>query len=179
MDTLTIETETASVSGSREYNRVPQVTPDFWIVKILAVTVGETAADFINMNLGLGLSTTSVIMGGLLIAALVFQFAQRKYIPWIYWLTVVLVSVVGTLITDTMVDIFGVSLVTSTVIFSGALAATFTVWYALEKRFQSIRSTHSGAKRSTGWLSSSLLHWVRQPETSPLNSWAWATFRQD
>ncbi|MEZ5800074.1 MAG: hypothetical protein R3D29_05915 [Nitratireductor sp.] len=151
MKTLTLETEPASISGSREYNRVPQVTPDFWIVKILAVTVGETAADFINSNLGLGLSTTSVIMSGLLIAALVFQFAQRKYVPWIYWLTVVLVSVVGTLITDTMVDTFGISLVTSTAIFSGALAATFAVWYAFEKTL-SIHTIYTFRREAFYWL---------------------------
>jgi len=81
-------------TGEVIYNRVPRVTWDFWLVKLLAVTVGETAADLIAQSLGLGLTMTSLIMSGFLVAALIYQFAQRKYVPGIYWLTVVLVSVV-------------------------------------------------------------------------------------
>lgn len=65
------------------YNRVPIVTVDFWLIKLMAVTVGETAADFLAGNLGLGLPTTSLVMTGFLIAASMLQFAQKKYVPWI------------------------------------------------------------------------------------------------
>ena len=133
------------------YNRVPRVTIDFWLVKLMAVTVGETAADFINMNLGLGLSTTSWIMTGFLIAALVLQFAQKKYVAWIYWLAVVLISIVGTLITDNLVDNLGVSLETTTVAFSIALAATFAVWYAFEKTL-SIHTIFTTRREAFYWL---------------------------
>lgn len=133
------------------YNRVPKVTVDFWLIKLMAVTVGETAADFLNMNLGLGLSTTSAIMTGFLIAALVAQFAQRKYVPWIYWLTVVLISVVGTLITDNLVDSLGVPLEASTVVFAIALAATFAVWYAVEKTL-SIHTICTARREAFYWL---------------------------
>lgn len=133
------------------YNRVPKVTLDFWLIKLMAVTVGETAADYLNMNLGLGLSTTSWILSGLLIAALIVQFAQRKYIPWTYWLAVVLISVVGTLITDNLVDNFGVSLVTTTIWFSVALIATFAVWYAFEQTL-SIHTIFTGRREAFYWL---------------------------
>jgi uncharacterized membrane-anchored protein len=133
------------------YNRVPQVTVDFWIVKLLAVTVGETAADFLNMNLGLGLSATSVIMSGLLLAALFLQFAQSKYVPWIYWLAVVLISVVGTLITDNLVDNLGYSLQACTIGFSIALAATFAVWFAFEKTL-SIHTIYTFRREVFYWL---------------------------
>lgn len=138
-------------TGPQIYNRVPQVTADFWIVKLLAVTVGETAADYINMNLGLGLSATSVIMSGFLIAALVLQFAQRKYVPWVYWLAVVLISVVGTLITDNLVDNLGVSLEATTIGFSIALAATFALWYAAERTL-SIHTIYSFRREAFYWL---------------------------
>ena len=109
------------------HNRVPDVTVDFWLIKLMAVTMGETAADYLAVNLGLGLTVTSLIMTGVLIVALVLQFAQKRYVPWAYWLAVVLISVVGTLITDNLVDNFGVRLQTTTIAFSVALAATFAV----------------------------------------------------
>ena len=113
------------------YNRVPAVTADFWLIKLMAVTMGETAADYLAVNLGFGLTTTSLIMSAVLIGALVLQFAQKRYVPWSYWLAVVLVSIVGTLITDNMVDNFGISLVSVTTFFVIALGATFTAWYAV------------------------------------------------
>lgn len=114
-------------------NKVPQVTLFFWVIKIMATTVGETAADFLNTKLNLGLTNTSVLMGALLLAALVAQFRKDRYVPWIYWVSVVLISVVGTLITDNLTDNFGVPLEVTTAVFAAALAMTFGLWYASEK----------------------------------------------
>jgi uncharacterized membrane-anchored protein len=114
-------------------NKVPLVTLYFWVIKIMATTVGETAADFLNTKLNLGLTHTSLVMGALLIAALVIQFRKDRYVPWIYWVAVVLISVVGTLITDNLSDNFGVPLPLSATGFAIALAATFFIWYAIEK----------------------------------------------
>ncbi|MDW6025485.1 hypothetical protein SAZ10_27350 [Mesorhizobium sp. BAC0120] len=118
--------------GTARLNRVPEVTIDFWLIKLMAVTVGETAADYLSMNLGLGLTTTSLIMTGVLVVALILQFAQKRYVPWTYWLAVVLISIVGTLITDNLTDNLGIALVTSTAWFTVTLVATFIVWYACE-----------------------------------------------
>src|ERR1700674_5332490 len=98
-------------------NKVPEVTLYFWIIKILCTTVGETAADFLNTTLNFGLNGTSIVMSILLIGVLIVQFRARKYIPWTYWLAVVLISVVGTLITDNLTDNLGISLETTTIIF--------------------------------------------------------------
>lgn len=117
----------------RMLNKVPEVTLFFWIIKIMATTVGETAADFLNVNLDFGLSGTSLVMGGLLLVALLAQIKVKRYIPWIYWVAVVLISVFGTLVTDNLVDNFGVSLQATTAIFSVALLATFGLWYASER----------------------------------------------
>lgn len=114
-------------------NRVPEVTVDFWLIKLMAVTVGETAADFLAVNLGIGLQTTTIIMSVVLVVALALQFAQRRYVPWTYWLAVVLVSVVGTLITDNLVDTFGVPLEVTTAACAILLAITFAAWYASER----------------------------------------------
>jgi uncharacterized membrane-anchored protein len=133
------------------YNRVPDVTIDFWLIKLLAVTMGETAADYLAVNLGLGLTATSIIMTGVLAVALTLQFRQKRYIPWTYWLSVVLVSVVGTLVTDNLVDNFGVSLVTTTVMFTVALILTFAVWHRFEGTL-SIHSIFTTRRESFYWL---------------------------
>lgn len=114
-------------------NKVPEVTFYFWIIKIMATTVGETAADFLNADMHLGLTGTSVVMGALLAVFLFMQMRARKYVPWLYWVLVVLISIVGTLIIDNLVDNFGVALETTTIAFGLALAATFAIWYASEK----------------------------------------------
>ncbi|MCZ8548732.1 hypothetical protein OOJ09_31650 [Mesorhizobium qingshengii] len=132
-------------------NRVPDVTVDFWLIKLMAVTMGETAADYLAVNLGLGLTVTSLIMTGVLLVALVFQFAQKRYVPWAYWLAVVLISVVGTLVTDNLVDNFGVRLETTTVAFSVVLAATFAVWYASERTL-SIHTIYTTKREIFYWL---------------------------
>ena len=120
-------------SPQRMLNKVPEVTLLFWIIKILATTVGETAADFLNTKLHFGLTGTSMMMGVLLLVALFVQMRAKRYIPSVYWIAVVLLSVFGTLLTDNLVDNFGVALETITIGFSIALAATFLAWYASER----------------------------------------------
>ena len=110
-------------------NKVPEVTPSFWIIKIMSTTVGETGADFLAVNAGWGQGVTSSVMAALLAAALLTQLRTHRYTPWIYWLTVVLVSVVGTQITDLLTDGLGGSLYVSTSVFAALLAAIFSVWY--------------------------------------------------
>jgi len=127
---------TASPPGTtREnlLNKVPAVTLVFWLIKIMATTVGETGADFLIFNFHLGLAVTSLLMSVSLIAALWMQLRAPAYIPWIYWITVVMISVVGTLITDNLSDNLHVPLELSTAAFVLLLATTFSIWYANEK----------------------------------------------
>ncbi|MDX8453716.1 hypothetical protein RFM98_13195 [Mesorhizobium sp. VK9D] len=140
-----------SQADNPELNRVPDVTIDFWLIKIMAVTMGETAADYLAVNLGLGLTITSLIMTGVLTIALVLQFAQKRYVPWAYWLAVVLISIVGTLVTDNLVDNFGVRLETTTIVFSVSLALTFMAWYASEKTL-SIHTIFTTRREIFYWL---------------------------
>ncbi len=114
-------------------NRVPEVVGSFWIIKVLATTVGETGADYLSTNLKIGLSGTSYIMIVILLLALFNQFRLKHYVPVSYWIVVVLMSVTGTLITDRLVDELKVSLVTIIIVFSIILAVVFTAWYANEK----------------------------------------------
>ncbi len=114
-------------------NKVPQITIFFWIIKVLATTVGETLADFLATNLGLGLIKTSFVLAALFLIALAVQMTRMRYIPGIYWTVVVLISVVGTLVTDTFVDKLGFGLQATTIAFSCALAVVFALWYLSEK----------------------------------------------
>lgn len=145
------ETSSLLSEDRNVWNKVPQVTVFFWIIKIMATTVGETAADFLNFNLFWGLSNTTLVMSGLLIAALYFQMSASKYVPALYWLAVVLISVVGTLITDNLVDNLGVSLEATTIVFSILLILTFGVWYASEKTL-SIHSITTKKREMFYWL---------------------------
>ncbi|MBH8576801.1 hypothetical protein I8752_28185 [Nostocaceae cyanobacterium CENA369] len=115
------------------FNRVPEITMIFWIIKVLATTVGETFADFLSATLNLGLGVTSYIMSSILLIALLNQFKLKRYVPASFWFVVVLISIVGTLITDRLVDEFGVSLITTTIAFSFSLLIVFVFWYSNEK----------------------------------------------
>jgi uncharacterized membrane-anchored protein len=113
-------------------NKVPLVTATFWVIKILSTTVGETFADYLSVNVGLGAGVTDGLVFAVLAGALVLQGSTRRYTPWVYWLCVVLVSISGTQITDFLTDTLGISLYVSTGLFAVVLAAVFAVWYRQE-----------------------------------------------
>ena len=142
-----------SVEAARSIimSKVPEVTVFFWIIKILCTTVGESAADFLNYNLNWGLTGTSIATGVLFAVVLVAQLSLRRYVAGVYWLTVVLVSVFGTLITDNMTDHLGIPLETSTIVFSVLLGVVFLVWYLSEKTL-SIHSIYTRRRECFYWL---------------------------
>lgn len=132
-------------------NKVPEITLYFWIIKVLSTTVGETFADFLSVTLKLGEVVTAIIMGIVLLISLFFQFRLQKYVPGVYWLSVVLLSIEGTLITDNLSDNLGVPLEATTTIFSLALIATFIIWYINEKTL-SIHSIFTRKREFFYWL---------------------------
>jgi len=141
-----------AVAPSRQLlNKDPEVTLYFWIVKVLGTTVGESAADFLNVNLNFGLTGTSIVTGVLLVVVMIFQFRADRYVPSRYWLAVALVSVFGTLVTDNLTDSIGLPLEASTLIFGGLLAVTFLVWYRSERTL-SIHSIVTRRREAFYWL---------------------------
>jgi uncharacterized membrane-anchored protein len=150
---MVADAEPVSVPSRRRQllNKVPEVTLYFWVIKVLCTTVGETASDYLATNLSLGLTKTTFVTGALLLLTLVFQFRARKYVPGIYWLGIVLISVVGTQITDNLTDNFGVSLVTTTIVFSVVLALVFAAWYASERTL-SIHTIYTTRREAFYWL---------------------------
>lgn len=132
-------------------SKVPEVTAYFWVIKVLCTTVGESAADFLNINLNFGLTGTSVVTGVLLAVAMVVQFRADRYVPGTYWLAVALVSVFGTLVTDNLTDNLGVPLEASSLLFGVLLALTFLAWYRSERTL-SIHSIVTRRREAFYWL---------------------------
>ena len=152
MTTTAQTTDTPGRMTARKMlNKVPEVTIFFWVIKIMCTTVGETAADYLNVNLGFGLTKTTYVTGALLIILLAVQFRLRRYVPGVYWAVVVVISVFGTLITDNMSDHYNVPLTTSTIIFSIVLAAVFAAWYAVERTL-SIHTIFTTRREAFYWL---------------------------
>ena len=131
--------------------KVPAITAFFWIIKVLATTVGETFSDWINETLGFGLVNTTIVMSILMVGALAWQLASKTYRPWLYWANIVLVSIDGTLITDNLTDGIGFPLLNSMMIFGTLLAITFAIWYRREK---------SLAMKSINTRERELFYWI-------------------
>jgi uncharacterized membrane-anchored protein len=148
--TETTKSETVK-ARHRLLSKVPVVTVWFWIIKILCTTVGESFADWINTTLGLGLTLTALIFTALLAVVVAWQLRLNRYVAFVYWLTVVVLSITGTLYTDILTDKLGVPLAVSTSAFAAALAIVFGVWYARERTL-SIHSIVTLPRESFYWL---------------------------
>ena len=132
--------------------RVPEVTLIFWIIKTLSTTVGETGADFLAFNLGWGMPVTAFVMIGIMGGLLFLQFFRfKRYVVANYWSLVVLMSVIGTLITDMLVDIAGVGLLTLSTVFTVMMLLGFYVWYRNEGTL-SIHSVDTGKREFYYWV---------------------------
>ncbi|MEU7380270.1 MULTISPECIES: hypothetical protein [unclassified Streptomyces] len=148
---MTTTTEARTRSGRLMLNKVPEVTIWFWVIKVLCTTVGESFADWINTQLGVGLMNTAWIFTAVLVVVLAVQLWLKRYVPFPYWLTVVVVSVTGTLYTDILTDQLNVPLWISSAVFSVLLAVVFGVWW-LRERTLSIHSVTTFSRESFYWL---------------------------
>lgn len=111
--------------------KVPEITVFFWIIKILSTGMGETTSDYLVRTIN---PYAAVALGGIcFVAALALQFIARRYVPWIYWLAVVMVAIFGTMMADVLHVGFGIPYIVSATFFAGALAVIFLAWYASEK----------------------------------------------
>lgn len=148
---------TTTVAGRRTaapgglLNKVPEVTIWFWIIKVLCTTVGESFADYINVTLGFGLTATMLLFTAIFAAVITWQFKTKRYTPFPYWLTVVVVSVAGTLYTDMLTDQLHVPLWASSAVFSALLAAVFGVWW-MRERSLSIHGITTFPREAFYWL---------------------------
>jgi uncharacterized membrane-anchored protein len=130
-------------------NKVPGITALFWVTKILTTGMGETTSDFVVTTIDpvIGVAATFLVLA----CALIMQFRASHYIPWLYWSTVVLVSVFGTMAADVVHVQFGIGYDVSTVGFAVTLAAVFVVWFRVEG-ILSIHAIHTTRREVFYWL---------------------------
>ena len=109
-------------------NKLPQVTLLFWVMKIAATTLGETAGDLLSMTLKIGYAVSSMMLIGLLVVSLVTQLRSKRYHPWLYWTAILLTSTAGTTMSDYMDRTLGLGYAKGTLILVTILAAIFVYW---------------------------------------------------
>lgn len=110
--------------------KVPQIAVIFWVIKLLTTAMGESTSDFLIFHFNPYLA---VITGFVVFAAVLWlQLTTRKYIPWIYWLAVLMVAIFGTMAADVTHVVLGVPYIVSTIVFALALAITFILWHKTE-----------------------------------------------
>ncbi len=142
--------------------KVPAVTIFFWIIKVLSTTVGETLADYVNQGFGLTdnssaadstriMNMTALFMGGVLVVLLIVQFATRRYVPAIYWTSIVAISALGTMITDDLHTNYGWQNWQLTIMFGAILLVVFSVWWAQERTL-SIKSINTRKREAFYWV---------------------------
>ncbi|WP_235822183.1 COG4705 family protein [Gottfriedia luciferensis] len=128
--------------------KVPEVTIFFWITKLLTTGMGEVFSDYIVKTLTpvIGVAVAGIV----LVISLILQFKARKYVPSIYWLVVVMISVFGTVAADVVHVGLGVPYVASTIFFAAVLAIIFIIWYRMEKTL-SIHSIYTRRREILYW----------------------------
>lgn len=143
----TTETRTAGPI-QRGLSKVPEVTVLFWVIKVLTTGMGETTSDYLAKRFDpvLAVGVTGVVLA----LSLALQFAVRRYVTWVYWFAIVMVSVFGTMAADVLHVGFGVPYVVSTVLFAVALAVVFAGWYATERTL-SIHSITTWRREAFYW----------------------------
>ena len=135
----------------RLINRVAGITIFFWIVKILSTTVGETAADFVAVDMNIGLMATTLLMGAVTVGVVFWNFKMKKYFAPAYWFLIVMMSIEGTLITDVLVDNFGISLITLDIVFTIMMISGFYLWHT-EEGTLSIHKITNNRREVFYWL---------------------------
>ncbi|GCF07105.1 membrane protein [Dictyobacter arantiisoli] len=128
--------------------KVPEITVYFWIIKLLTTAMGEVTSDYLAHLLD---PVVAVALAGIgLVIALILQFLVRRYVAWIYWLTIVMVAVFGTMVADVLHVGFGIPYIVSTALFLVALAIIFATWYISEKTL-SIHSIYTRRREIFYW----------------------------
>src|SRR5579884_566396 len=141
--------ELQKILTSKGLRKVPEVTAFFWIIKLLTTAMGESTSDFMVHRFD---PVAAVILGAIgFTIAIILQFWVKKYIPWIYWLTVSMVAVFGTMAADVVHIVLGVPYLISAIFFAIALTIIFTVWHKVEGTL-SIHSIFTPSRELFYWL---------------------------
>jgi uncharacterized membrane-anchored protein len=129
-------------------SKVPEISALFWIIKVLTTGMGESTSDYLVAHIAPAIAVGLGAVG--LVIALILQFSVRRNVPWIYWLTVVMVAIFGTMAADVLHIGLGIPYLVSTTFFATALAVIFIAWYAVEGTL-SIHSIHTKRREVFYW----------------------------
>lgn len=129
--------------------KVPEVTIFFWIIKLLTTAMGESTSDFLVHTID---PVITVVIGGIgFFIAIALQFRTKKYIAWVYWLTVTMVAIFGTMAADVVHIVLGIPYLVSTIAFALILCIVFSIWYKTE-HILSIHSITTYRRELFYWL---------------------------
>jgi len=132
-------------------SKVPEVTLIFWIIKVLATTLGETGGDAVSMSLDLGYLVGTGIFAAIFLVAVFVQISAKKFHPVIYWVTIIATTTVGTTLADFADRSLGIGYAGGTTLLLGLLLASLFIWY---------RALGSVAVDSVSSPKSEMFYWV-------------------
>ncbi len=133
------------------FSKVPEVTLIFWIIKILATTLGETGGDAVSMSMHLGYLIATVIFATIFIVAVAVQMSAKKFHPVIYWSTIIATTTVGTTLADFADRSLGMGYVGGTAILFTLLMVSLLIWY---------RALGSVAVNTVSSPKSEIFYWI-------------------
>ncbi len=147
---MTLSTPTPTHTPAASRSKLPEITLAFWIMKISATTLGETAGDLLSMTLKIGYAASSVLLIGVFLVTLGAQLRSKTYHPLLYWAVILATSTAGTTLSDFMDRTLGLGYATGAAILASLLCAVLIYWKVTQK---SLSVTHV---RSSG---QELLYW--------------------
>jgi len=112
--------------------KVPAVTLTFWIIKILATTLGETGGDTLSMTFDFGYLISTAIFAAILIALIMAQIAAKKFHPLLYWATIIASTTAGTTLADFATRSIGIGYVGGSLLLFALVLVSLGVWYRTE-----------------------------------------------
>jgi uncharacterized membrane-anchored protein len=134
---------------NRTLRKVPEITIYFWIIKILTTALGESTSDYLVHHID---PVMAVVLGFIGFAiAMLLQFMVHRYIPWVYWFTVTMVALFGTMAADVVHIVLKVPYAISTGFFAVLLAIIFIIWHKVEQTL-SIHSIHTPRRELFYWI---------------------------
>ncbi len=150
-DHLTNEATITSAEKNELFSKVPEITLAFWIIKILATTLGETGGDAVSMSMNLGYLVSTGIFAVIFIIAVMTQVASKKFHPMLYWITIITTTTVGTTLADFADRSLGIGYTGGTAVLFTLLMLSLLIWY---------RTLGSIAMDSVSSAKSETFYWV-------------------
>ena len=125
----TYQNNLASIALGAGLNKVPELTLIFWVIKILATTLGETAGDALSMSMNLGYLLSTAIFAAIFLVAVIKQIKAKQFHPYLYWATIIATTTVGTTLADYATRSLGIGYTGGSALLLGLLLASLMVWY--------------------------------------------------